>query len=82
MLAEESGKKNRKGLHSSREPPVHHVNDVTLPNSANRCAHASRLEGSKSSRCFAKQVVKATMLYILRHALARTSVTPSRRSFP
>ena len=32
MLAEESGKKNKKGMHSSREPPVHHVNDVSLPN--------------------------------------------------
>ena len=40
MLAEESGKKNKKGLHSSRGPPVHHVNDVSLPNSANRCASA------------------------------------------
>ena len=37
MLAEESGKKNKKGLHSSREPPVHHVNDVSLPNTASRC---------------------------------------------
>ena len=37
LQAEERGKKEKKGLHSSREPPVHHVNDLSLPGSANRC---------------------------------------------
>ena len=36
MAAEESGKKNKKGMHSAKEAPVHHVNDVSLPGAANR----------------------------------------------
>lgn len=36
MAAEEAGKKNKKGLHSAKEAPVHHANDVSLPGTANR----------------------------------------------
>lgn len=36
LTAEEKGKKDKKGLHSAREPPVHHVNDLSLPGNANR----------------------------------------------
>ncbi len=38
LLAEERGKKERKGLHSAKEPPVQHVNDMSLPGSANKWA--------------------------------------------
>lgn len=38
LLAEERGKKERKGLHSGKEPPVQHVNDMSLPGSANKWA--------------------------------------------
>lgn len=38
LIAEEKGKKEKKGLHSARDPPVQHVNDLTLPGSANKCA--------------------------------------------
>ena len=39
MAAEESGKKNKKGMHSAKDAPVHHTNDVSLPGAANRYAH-------------------------------------------
>jgi hypothetical protein len=36
MAAEATGMKNKKGLHSGRELPPYHVNDVSLPGSGAR----------------------------------------------
>ena len=40
LLAEEKGKKEKKGMHSAKEPPVQHVNDLSRPGSANKWAPA------------------------------------------
>lgn len=35
-LAHQAGKKNKQGLYSSKEAPLHHVNDVSLPGTSAR----------------------------------------------
>lgn len=36
LIAEEKGRKEKKGMHSSKEPAIQRINDLTLPGSANK----------------------------------------------